>query len=65
MGDTTTRFLRRKSRRRNGVNIGGRERLGFSPVACSSNHISALSSQALSRWRRFSWLMRCERVSSE
>ena len=29
------------------------------------NHASAPSSQALSRSRRFSWLMRCERVSSE
>ena len=29
------------------------------------NQVSALSSQLLSRSRRFSWLMRCERVSSE
>ena len=65
MGETTIRFFRHRSRRRNGVNIGGRAALGLTPVACSSNHISALSSHALSRCRRFSWLMRCERVSSE
>jgi hypothetical protein len=48
-----------------GANIGGREVAGLRPVACVSNQASAPSSQALSRWRRFSWLMRCERVSSE
>jgi hypothetical protein len=52
-------------RSRNGVNMGGRAALGLWPVARSSNHISAPSSQDLSRWRRFSWEIRCDRVSNE
>jgi hypothetical protein len=49
------------------VNIGG----GARPVSGTlrpelrANQRSYSSSQALSRRRRFSWLMRCERVSIE
>ena len=65
IGETTTRFSRCIPRKRKGVNMGGRAALGLWPVACSSNHISAPSSHALSRWRKFSCEMRCERVSKE
>ena len=48
----------------NGANIGRRTTLSAAPAPCW-NQASAPSSQRRSRSRRFSWLMRCERVSSE
>jgi hypothetical protein len=42
------------------VNIGGLAALALRPVACSSNHISAPSSQAGSRVRRFLYRVEIE-----
>ena len=52
------------SRSLNGANIG-RRTIGLLLPACRWNQLSADSTQALSRSRKFSWLMRCDRVSSE
>jgi hypothetical protein len=65
IGETTTRFSSAMSRSRNGANIGGAGSLTGDPRAFDWNQRSTPSSQALSRSRRFSWLTRCERVSSE
>ena len=44
--------------------MGGRFVLAAAP-ACAWNHVSAPDSQAPSRSRKFSWPIRCDRVSSE
>ena len=53
------------ARSRNGANIGGAGSFTGWPAAWDWNQRSTPSSQALSRSRRFSWLTRWERVSSE
>jgi hypothetical protein len=63
MGETTTRFDKRISRSENGANMGAR-RAPLAP-ACAWNHASADPSHSGSRRRRFSWLIRCERVRRE
>lgn len=62
MGETTTRFLSVMSPSRNGANIGARP---GAPPARDWNQSSAAPSHSGSRRRRFSWLIRWLRVSSE
>ena len=65
IGETTTRLHTCMPRKRNGTNMGARACVAALPVAVVSNHFSAPSSHVLSRARRFSWLIRCDRVNSE
>ena len=79
MGDTTTRFFSRSERTCSGNSIGGTAADPVAGVAHSgaaapesrgAGSAAAIQAsnpcnQARSRRRRFSWLMRCERVSRE
>ena len=79
MGDTTMRFFRRKARTCNGNSMGGatcgRALAPAAPAWDATDPAGAGSAVAIqaskpfshagSRRRRFSWLMRCERVNRE
>ena len=59
------RFSTSISRSLNGANIGGAVLFDLPSVARFQNQRSTVSSHSRSRRRRFSWLMRWLRVSSE
>jgi hypothetical protein len=65
IGDTVTRFSTSISRNLKGANIGGAVLFERPSVARFQNQRSTPSSHSRSRSRRFSWLMRWLRVSSE